>query len=489
MTTKVVEKGNGVVELSTSLKGDSWKAANEKAIKKLADKITIKGFRKGKAPMNLVRERINPSDQLNEAINGSLNEAYNNALREANVRPYRAPQVNITSVDADGYEVTFIVTKVPEVKLGQYKGIEVAREKVKVSAKEVQESIDKLLADNAELVLKDGPAAMGDTVVFDFKGYVNGKEFEGGSADNYSLVLGSNQFIPGFEDQLVGVKEGEKRDILVTFPEQYVKDLAGKDAKFVCLVHEIKEKQNPTLDDDFVAGLNYKDVKTVEDLKKYQKAKLESEKNAAADRKQFDEILAKIVANATVTIPDAVLLDEAKTSLDNLKNQIEQNGLTYEQYKQITGQDEEAILDQFKKDSLPKLTNYLVLNQVGRDENLVITRQDVENYYANVAKQYNMKVEDVKKVLQQNEQNIVDELFQNKVTRFVLANNGELAEEPKAEKVEEAPKAKKAPAKKTASKAKKEESVKEEKPAEAPKAKKAPAKKVAPKAKKEEKAE
>ncbi len=257
------------------------------------------------------------------------------------------------------------------------------------------------------------------------------------------------------------------------------------------MVHEIKEKQSPALDDDFVAGLNYKDVKTVEDLKKHQKTKLESDKNIAADRKQFDEILGKIVANATVTIPDAVLLDEAQTSLKNLKNQIEQNGLSYEQYKQITGQDEEAILNQFKKEALPRLTNYLVLNQVGRDENLIITRQDVENYYANVAKQYNMKVEDVKKVLKANEQNIVDELFQNKVTRFVLANNGELPqEEPKAEeKPAEAPKAKKAPAKKAAPKAKKEAQVAEEKPAEAPKAKKAPAKKAAPKAKKEEKAE
>ncbi|MBQ9266303.1 MAG: trigger factor [Bacilli bacterium] len=486
MATKVVEKGNGVVELSTSLKGESWKAANNKAIKKLAEKITIKGFRKGKAPMNLVKERINPSDQLNEAINASLNEAYNNALKEANVRPYNNPQVNITSVDADGYEVTFIVTKVPEVKLGQYKGIEVAREVVKVSAKEVQESIDKLLADNAELVLKDGPAAMGDTVVFDFKGYVNGKEFEGGSADNYSLVLGSNQFIPGFEDQLVGAKEGEKRDVLVTFPEQYVKDLAGKDAKFVCMVHEIKEKSNPVLDDDFVAGLNYKDVKTVEDLKKYQKAKLEDEKNREADRKHFDEILEKIVAGATVVIPDAVLADEAQNSLKNLINQIEQNGLSFEQYQQITGQNEAAIIEQFKKDALPRLTRYFVLNQVGRDENLVITKQDVDNYYANVAKQYNMDVEKVRNILKQNEQNIVEELFQNKVTRFVLANNGELAKE---EAKEEAPKAKKAPAKKAAPKAKKEAPVAEEKPAEAPKAKKAPAKKAAPKAKKEEKAE
>ena len=488
MATKIVEVGNGVVELSTSLKGDSWKKANERAVKKLAEKITIKGFRKGKAPMNLVRERINPSDQLNEAINSSLNEAYNAALREANVVPYNNPKVNITNVDADGYDVTFTVTRVPSVVLGQYKGIDIAREKVKVSAKEVQESIDKLLADNAELVLKDGPAAMGDTVVFDFKGYVNGKEFEGGSADNYSLVLGSGQFIPGFEEQLVGSKEEEKRDVLVTFPEQYVKDLAGKDAKFVCKIHEIKEKQNPTLDEEFIATLNLKDVKTVEDLKKYQKTKLENDKNRAIDQRYFEAILAKIVEGSKVTIPDAVLLDEAQASLKNLISQIEQNGLTYDQYKQITGQDEPQILDQFKKEALPRLTNMLVINQVGRTENLIITRQDVEGYYLNVAKQYNMSVESVKNALKNNEQNIVDEMFQNKVRRYILANNGEAFKELEAKKAEaakpaEEAKPKKAPAKKAP--AKKAEAPKEE----APKAKKAPAKKSAPKAKKEEKSE
>ena len=206
-----------------------------------------------------------------------------------------------------------------------------------------KESIDKLLADNAELVLSNEPAKLGDTVVLDFKGYIDGKEFEGGSADNYSLVLGSNSFVPGFEEQLVGVSAETKKDVLITFPEQYVKDLAGKPAKFVCMIHEVKTKVVPELNDEFVETLNIANVKTVEDLKKHQKNKLFNEKVRNAESDYLQRLINKICENSEVVIGEKVLEAEAKNTVEKTKQQVEQNGLTFEQYLQILGLTEENV--------------------------------------------------------------------------------------------------------------------------------------------------
>lgn len=455
MATKLVNKGNSVYEVSTSVSGATWKDAQEKALKRLASKVEVKGFRKGNAPIELARQRINPADLINEAINLCLPTAYNDALKENKLRPFGNPEVNVTSVKEDGFDVTFVVTTYPEVKLGQYKGIKVPLEVANVTEKEVKEAIDHLLADNSELVLKDGPAAKGDTVVFDFKGYIDGKEFEGGSADNYSLVLGSNQFIPGFEDQLVGVTSETKKDVLVTFPEQYVKDLAGKDAKFVCMIHEIKEKKVPELNEDFVASLNIEGVKTLEDLNKHEEKVLFEQKKHQAQNAQFTKILKTICDNAEITIADKVLEDEANKMKEDMIRQIEQNGLTFEQYKEITGMDDEKINAQFKQDAKTRLTEYVVIGEIGNVEHLTISKGEVDAYYENVAKQYNMKAEDVRKMFAANESRIVENLYQNKIERFIIANNGdveETAETATATTVEEKP-AKKT-TKKTTTKAK-----------------------------------
>lgn len=448
MATKLVEKGNSIYEISATVSGETWTSAQDKALKKLASKVQVKGFRKGQAPIELARKQISAGELINEAINVCLPEAYNAAINEHKLNPFTQPEVNITRVEQDGFDVTFVVTTYPEVKLGQYKGIKAPLEVAEVTEKEINDSIDSLLAENSELVLKEGPAALGDTVVFDFKGYINGKEFDGGSADNYSLVLGSNQFIPGFEDQLVGVTSESKKDVLVTFPEQYVKDLAGKDAKFVCMIHEIKEKKTPELNDDFVATLNIKDVNTVEELKKHQETILAGQKKQQALNNQFGVILKTICDNAEISIADRVLEQEAERMKQDMIAQIEQNGLTFEQYKEITGMTDEQIAEQFKADAKNRLTEYVVINEIGKVENLVITRAEIDEYYANVAKQYNMPVEDVKKAFGANEGRIVEQLFINKIERFIIVNNGDVAEEAKAEE----PAAEKKTTKKTTAK-------------------------------------
>lgn len=453
MATKLVEKGNSVFEVSTRVEGEAWKEAQEKALKKLCEKVEIKGFRKGKAPVELAKDRINPADLINEAINGSLQKAYVDALTENKLQPFTSPEVNVTNVDDNGYDVTFVITVVPEVTLGEYKNIKIALDPVKVSKKDVNLEIDHLLEDNAELVLKEGAAEKGDTVVFDFKGYIDGKEFDGGSADNYSLVLGSNQFIPGFEDQLVGVTSETKKDVLVKFPEQYVKDLAGKDAKFVCMIHEIKTKKKPELTDEFVKELKIENVNTVAELEKYEKKEVETRLLNQAKQKQFSELIETIIKNAKVEIGEKVLDNEVAAMRDETIGKIEGQGLTFEQYKEITGMDDEKLNENFKKDAKIRLEEYLVLNKIAQVENLIITNKEIEDYFEQIANTYGMKVEDVKKTLGNDTNRIASNLLNNKISRFLIANNLENSdEEVKAEPVAEEKAEEKKPAKKPATK-------------------------------------
>lgn len=464
MATEIKNTGNSLYEVSTTVSGEQWAAAQEKALKKLANNVTVKGFRKGKAPLDKVRKVVSQIDIANEAINQSLNDAYRAVIAEHDLHPYLQPEVKVTDLREDGYDATFIITTAPVVELGQYKDLNIAVKKVKVTKKDVDEKINKDLESNAELVLKEGPAAMGDTVVFDFKGYIDGKEFEGGSAENYSLVLGSNQFIPGFEDQLVGVTPDSKKDVLVKFPEQYVKDLAGKDAKFVCMIHEIKEKKVPELNDEYVAGLNGS-AKTVEEYRKEVEASVRSEKENAAKQEQMETIISTIIKGSKVTIGDKVLDLYAEDEKKNLINQIESNGLSYEQYQEITGMNDAKILENLRADALTKMTESLVMNEIAKKENLLISRAELNAYYNQVAQQYNMKVEDVEKAFANNTSNIVNNLLGNKLNRFLVANN---TPEEKKEEAPEVP---------IAAEEKKEEAV-EEKKEEAPKAKKTTAKKT-----------
>ncbi len=446
METKLTKKETSLYEIEAKVEKEKWKEAQDKALKKLAQKVTIKGFRQGKAPIELARERINPSELINAAINEALPKLYNEALREHKLVPYTQPKVNVTALDDNGFTAVFEVVTAPEVTLGQYKDINIPLEKTVATEKEIQDEIDHVLEDNADLVIKEGAAEKGDTVVFDFKGYIDGKEFDGGSANNYSLVLGSNQFIPGFEDQLVGVTSESKKDVIVTFPEQYVKDLAGKEAKFVCMIHEIKTKQKPELNDEFVSTLNLKDVTNVEEFKAYETKQVQTRLDNQARQDQFNKILAKIIENAKFEIADEVVNQEVKAMKENTINQITSNGLTYEQYKEITGLTDEKIEENFKADARKRLEQYLVFQKIAQVENLVVSRQELENYYNQLATNYGMKVEEIKKIYKNDEGRVISTLVENKIVRFISANNTQEAKEEKVEEVKEEAKADEKPA-------------------------------------------
>ncbi len=461
-TIKTLETGKieGVCDVDKEL----WKSAQKKAFNKLASKVSVKGFRPGKAPESYLRARISQSEIYNEAIDSILNSVYASFLVENKLQPYSRPELDVTKISGDELQVKFTVTLFPSVSLGEHKGLKAEKKVEGVTDKEVEDAINKRLQNSADLVSVDRPAKKGDTLVLDFTGEMEGVEFEGGSAKNYELELGSNSFVPGFEDALVGVKAGESKDVDIVFPEQYVKELAGKPATFHCDVHEVKEKVIPVLSDEAVKDFGIKDVETVEAMKDYQRKSLAENKARQAEEAYYNSLVSSIVKNSSVEIADSILNEEAANQEENTKKQIEGNGLTFEQYLEITGQKEEDLKATLKANAKDNLTQYLVLQQLAHEEHLDVSDAELDTEIAKLADQYKMSVEDVKKALG-NLENYRESIRSRKVREWILANNG-VSDSPKASpKKDESPKAEKKPA--------------EKKPAaKKPAAKKAPAKKA-----------
>ncbi|HKL72643.1 MAG TPA: trigger factor [Candidatus Onthovivens sp.] len=423
MATKLENKGNSLIEITGKVTAEEFAVAKEAALKKIAQTVSIKGFRKGKAPINLVKETVSEQQIISEAINEAGQKLFRESLNEHKVQPAAQPEMDVTKFDGNEVEYVFRVIVAPSVEIGKYTGIKVENKKVSVTADEIEAAIAKLLNENSDLVLKDSEAALGDTVVFDFKGYIDGKEFEGGSADNYSLVLGSNQFVPGFEDQLVGVKSGQKIDINVTFPEQYVKEYAGKDAKFVCIVHEIKTKKINELNDEFVKSLALENVNTVEELKLNQKEQITQTKENEKLSNQLNELIGKIVEGSKFEINEKIIEAEIARNVETMMEQIKQNGITFEQYKEITGLTDEKIHDEVAVNVQNQIKQALVLSKITELEKLYVTKEELEEYYANVAKQYSMETEKVKEIFAKNEGQIIQNITNGKIQTFLVEKN------------------------------------------------------------------
>ena len=423
MKREVKKLENSKVEVLCDVEPALWKEYQEKAFKKLAANLELKGFRKGKVPEAMARKEINQGQIFNEAVNLSLQPAFDEVLREENLQPFARPSVDVTKLSDNELQLKFIVVLAPEVKLGQYKGLGVKKAEVKVDAKEVDAEIKKLIEQNANLVVSDKPAKKGDTVVFDFVGSVDGKEFEGGSAKNYSLELGSNSFVPGFEDQLVGVKSGDDKDVNVTFPEQYVPELAGKKALFKCKIHEVKEKVLPELNEELVADLNIPDVKTVDQLKDYEKKQLLAQKENSAANAAFNEVMDKIVTGAKIEIADEILADEVEGMKKNMEQQVSQRGLTLDQYYSITGQKPEDVEKQMKADAEKNLKAVLCMEEIAKLEKIEVSDADVEFEFSKIADQYKMEIDKVKEILGKDLPRFKAEIRQRRIQDFIGKEN------------------------------------------------------------------
>lgn len=393
------------VKLSFVLEAEKFNLALDKAFEKKVQEVDVPGFRKGKLPRGMYESKFGVESLYEEAINYAVNEAYVEYLEKSKLQVVNYPSLDVDfkTVGKDKkLKFTLEVEVYPTVELGQYKEIEVEKEKVEVTEKDVEEYINRILQQHSELeVIEDKPLENGNTAVFDFEGSTDGVPFEGGKAENYSLEIGSGNFIPGFEEQMVGMKTGEEKVIKVKFPEDYhASDLAGKDADFKINLHEIKQRVVPTLTNEFVAEeLEIDDVKTVEDYQKFVKELIEKERNEASDNKLIDDLTNKIIENAKFDVPEVMIEEEVNRQVKQLEAQAKAYGLTTELLLQYTGAGSlEAYKEAIKPGCEMQLRHRIVYLEIAKEEKIKISAKDYNDELKVIAKEMNGSVEDAKKV-------------------------------------------------------------------------------------------
>ncbi|KYD10851.1 trigger factor [Heyndrickxia sporothermodurans] len=394
-----LEGNQGV--LTVEVDAETVKTALDGAFKKVVKQVNVPGFRKGKMPRGMFEQRFGVESLYQDALDILLPDAYAQAIEETGIEPVDRPEIDIEQMEK-GKELIFkaTITVKPEVKLGEYKGLEVEKFDTEVTDEDVENELKTLQERHAELVLKEeGPAENGDTVVIDFEGFVNGEAFEGGKADNYSLVLGSNSFIPGFEEQLVGAKAGEEKDVEVTFPEEYhAAELAGQPATFKVTVHEIKTKELPELDDEFAKDVD-SEVETLAELKEKTKANLKHSKEHEAEHAIQDAVVEKASENAEMDIPEAMINTEVDRMMQEFEQRLQMQGMNLELYFQFSGQDEQALRDQMKEDAAKRVRMNLTLEAIAETEKIEVSDEEAEEEINKMTTMYNMSADDIKKAL------------------------------------------------------------------------------------------
>lgn len=394
------KEGNEGV-LTVTVPAEKVDKAIDQAFKKVVKQINVPGFRKGKVPRQIFEQRFGVEALYQDAVDILLPEAYGEAINETGIKPVDQPEINVTTMEK-GSDMTFEASVVvePEIELGDYKGLEIEKQNVELTEEELQESIDHQLGHLAEMVVKeDGAVEDGDTVNIDFDGYVDGEQFEGGQAEGYDLEIGSGSFIPGFEEQLVGVKIGEEKDVTVTFPEEYhAEELAGKEATFKAKVNEIKYKDVPELTDEIANELDA-EANTVDEYKENLRKKLTEQKETDAENNQKEEAISKASNNASVEIPDAMINTELDRMVQEFGQRMQQQGLNLETYYQISGQDESQLREQMKDDAEERVKTNLTLTAIADAEEIEVTEADIDKELEKMSGQFNMSVEDIKQTL------------------------------------------------------------------------------------------
>lgn len=397
-TWQLNEKSTGL--LKVTLEESYWQELQEKALEKLSKGVEIDGFRKGSAPKNLVRKQVGDGSILNEAIELVANEAYQFGVAQHELKPVGQASLDVSDLSKEKITLDFIVPVEPIVTLSDYKSVKVEKPAIEINDEDIKNEFDRIQADYAELVISDEAAELKDTVVIDFEGFKDDVAFEGGKGENYPLELGSNSFIPGFEEQLVGTKKEQELDVNVTFPEDYgVATLAGSPVVFKVKVHEVKKRQLPELTDEFVKDLSKEGVETVDQLKDFVMNDLTDRKEKEADQAFEEELLSKVVDPSEVEIPDVMIEDETKHMFDDFKNRLEQQNYTLDLYMQLTGQSEEFLKEQLSKDAEKKIKLRLVLEAIANDLNVEATDEQLDQEYDLISKNYGIELDQVKQII------------------------------------------------------------------------------------------
>ena len=484
MNVKSCEKlEKSKVALTIEIGAEEFEAAVAKAYIKQRSKINVPGFRPGKAPRKIIEKMYGTEVFYEEAVNIVLPDAYEQAVAEQKLEVVGYPEVELEDVSANGCTVKCTVAVYPEVKLGKYKGLSAPKAEVKIGAADVTARLNEMADRNSRLVSVDRKIKKGDTANIDFEGFDQGKAFAGGKGDNFDLEIGSGSFVPGFEDQLVGMKAGEEKDIDITFPEDYTADLAGKPVVFHVKINEVKVKEVPALDDEFAKDVSEFD--TLKDLKADIKKKLTEERESAAQRGFEDTLMQKVADSVKADIPDEMVEAQAEQMMENFKQQMASQGIPFDQYLKMTGATAEAFKAQAMEPALGQVKMDLAIAAIVKKEKLDASEEEIEAEMKKIADQYGMDLDTVKKYLRTED--VKDQLVREKAIKLVADNATATA--PKAEKAakaekpeteEKKPAAKKPAAKKPA--AKKAPAKKAEDSEKKPAAKKAPAKKPAKKA-------
>ena len=410
-------------EVNFKLEGKEWVELQDKAFEKLNKKANIDGFRPGKAPRDIFEKKYGKQEIVLEAADEATNKEYKRLLGENKIIPIIEPKVELIKCDSDTLEVKFTFITDPEVTLGEYTNLKVKKEKAKVTKEEVDNSIKELLNEYAEVVVKEGNVESGDIAIIDFAGYKDGVAFEGGTSENYSLTIGSNTFIPGFEDAVIGMAKGEEKDIELTFPEDYMQeDLKGQKVVFKVKVNEIKTRKIPELNKEFFEDLNMEGITDKESLEKDIKEELTHRKEHELEHAYEDACLDKAANNMKIEILPELIDDEAHQMYHEFMDRMKRQGITEELYLKYTNSKEEDLIEKMKDEAKKRIQYRYLLREIIKKENIKITDKEAKEKIKEIAKQYNVTEEEILKEVGTLEAMKMDLAFQ-KAVELVKANN------------------------------------------------------------------
>ena len=393
--TKKTEKKNNVHEVIVKIEGVEWTEALDKAFKSKQKDAKVDGFRKGKVPRNIYEKHYGKESLFFPAAEEVLQSAYAKAMEESNLIPVVQPSVDIKDISDKGVEFTFKIITKPEVKIKNYKGLGIKPDEIKVTKDEIDHEIGHLLEEYTELVTKEGEVKNGDVAVIDFEGFKDGKPFDGGKGENYSLEIGSNTFIPGFEEQVIGMKTGEEKDLTVSFPEDYgVEDLKGQPVIFKVKVNEIKEKVTRELDKEFFEDLAMEGVDSKETLEKEVEKNIKAQKEADNENKYIDHLLEEVAKNVEVDIPQEMVDEETTRLLGRFEQQMAMQGISLDIYYQFTKSSEEDLRKQMDKEAYQNVLYRLMLEEIMNLEKIEVSQEEASKEAEELAKKYKMDKED-----------------------------------------------------------------------------------------------
>ena len=382
-------------EVTVKIDGDAWKNAIDKVFAKKQKTVKVDGFRQGKVPRNIYEKKFGKESLYLDAADAVLQDAYAKAMDDSKLVPVAQPEVNLKNIGEEGVEFTFKIITKPEVKVNKYKGLNIKPEEVEVNDEEINHELSHLLERYTELVTKDGEVKNGDVAIIDFEGFKDGEAFDGGKGENYSLEIGSNTFIPGFEEQVIGMKAGDEKDLNVTFPEDYgAKDLAGAPVVFKVKVNEVKEKKTRELDEDFFEDLGMEGIDSEDKLKAEIKESIKAQKEMDAENKYVDSLLEGVSKNVEVDIPEEMVNEEVDRLMGRFAEQMKMQGISLDLYYQFTGSNEEQLRSQMEKEAFNNVLYRLMIEEIQQIEKIVVSDEEAEKEAEELAKKYQMDKED-----------------------------------------------------------------------------------------------